>query len=364
MRLDQYISELLYEHECVIIPGFGGIVSNYRPAFLNPARHTFSPPSKKLAFNASLRTNDGLLAMHLCKQLSVNYTEANNYISDFVNDCLNALEAGEKLILDKVGVVYLDNEKNLQFMPDASVNYLKSSFGLFTLHSPPVKREETQPIPIIPEIKARAAKKRKIASWRLIEVVPVAAILTLMMFNPSLISRLNDSVASINPFSTSTVTMPPVQKENTADFNQAAAAAVQEEKKVEPDAVTLPEEAPVIKMQPDLIAAGSETAVSEVKPVEEKEIETRPAEYASPNVTSIASQKLYYVIGGCFKVEENAQSFLQQSLNDGHQAAIIGRNKNGLVMVSLYSTASRADALRELQAIQQKADAQAWLLRQ
>ena len=122
MKLDQYISELLFEHECVIVPGFGGIVANYRSSFLNPARHTFSPPSRKLAFNASLRTNDGLLASHLCKSLSVSYNEANNYIKDFVADCTHALESGEKLILEKVGVIYLDQEKNLQFMPDSSVN--------------------------------------------------------------------------------------------------------------------------------------------------------------------------------------------------------------------------------------------------
>ncbi|MEP7263269.1 MAG: hypothetical protein ABI772_02160, partial [Bacteroidota bacterium] len=178
MKLDHYISELLFEHECVIIPGFGGIVANYRPSFLNPAHHTFSPPSKRLAFNASLRTNDGLLASHLSKRLSVNYTEANNYITAFVSDCTRSLQDGQKLVLDKVGVLYLDGEKNLQFMPDASANYLKTSFGLTALHSPAIRRDDGV------TVSEKATKKRtivKIGRWRIMEVIPVAAILTYLM---------------------------------------------------------------------------------------------------------------------------------------------------------------------------------------
>ncbi|MBL0098388.1 MAG: hypothetical protein IPP46_19250 [Bacteroidetes bacterium] len=53
-----------------------GFVANTRSAFLNPAQHTFSPPSRKLAFNASLRTNDGLLAHHLSKRSGITYGEA------------------------------------------------------------------------------------------------------------------------------------------------------------------------------------------------------------------------------------------------------------------------------------------------
>ena len=170
MKLDQYISELLFEHECVIIPGFGGIVANYRPSFLNPAHHTFSPPSKRLAFNANLRTNDGLLASHLSKRLSVNYNEANSYISSFVNDCTKSLQDGQKLVLDKVGVLYMDGEKHLQFMPDASVNYLKSSFGFTSLHSPAIRRDDAGSNTSSKK-KDKKGKVVKIGRWRKLETI-------------------------------------------------------------------------------------------------------------------------------------------------------------------------------------------------
>ena len=71
MTLDKQISSLLYLHDCIIIPGFGGFVANQKPSFLNPAHHIFSPPSKRIAFNSSLRIGDGLLANHISKTLNL-----------------------------------------------------------------------------------------------------------------------------------------------------------------------------------------------------------------------------------------------------------------------------------------------------
>ena len=142
MSLELQISHLLFQHDCVIIPGFGGFVANHRSSFLNPAHHTFSPPSKKIAFNSSLRISDGLFANQLSKELNVSYREANNLIEQFVKDCFQTLNNGERLTLEKVGELFFDAEKNLQFNPDLSINYLKDSFGLTTIHSPAIKREE------------------------------------------------------------------------------------------------------------------------------------------------------------------------------------------------------------------------------
>jgi hypothetical protein len=34
-KIEQYISELLYKHECVIVPQFGGFVARHLPASIN-----------------------------------------------------------------------------------------------------------------------------------------------------------------------------------------------------------------------------------------------------------------------------------------------------------------------------------------
>ncbi|MBP7243847.1 MAG: SPOR domain-containing protein, partial [Bacteroidia bacterium] len=86
MRIPLYISELLYVSDCVIIPGLGGFVANSRSAFLNPAQHTFSPPVRRIAFNASLRTNDGLLANYVSRREGITYGDAVTKIKYFVED--------------------------------------------------------------------------------------------------------------------------------------------------------------------------------------------------------------------------------------------------------------------------------------
>ena len=43
--VDIYISELLFLHDCVIIPEFGGFVGNNKSATLNAISGTIYPPS-------------------------------------------------------------------------------------------------------------------------------------------------------------------------------------------------------------------------------------------------------------------------------------------------------------------------------
>ena len=41
--VEHYISNLLFLHDCVIIPKFGGFVANQRSAQLNKTTHSLSP---------------------------------------------------------------------------------------------------------------------------------------------------------------------------------------------------------------------------------------------------------------------------------------------------------------------------------
>ncbi len=50
-----YISELLFLHDCVIVPEFGGFVGNRKPAQLNKTTGGLTPPSKQVLFNTNLK---------------------------------------------------------------------------------------------------------------------------------------------------------------------------------------------------------------------------------------------------------------------------------------------------------------------
>ena len=73
--ISKYISELLFLHDCVIIPQFGGFVGNNKSAVLNETTGIITPPSKEILFNLNLQTNDGLLINHISKSEGISNIE-------------------------------------------------------------------------------------------------------------------------------------------------------------------------------------------------------------------------------------------------------------------------------------------------
>ena len=65
--IEQVLKELLYKYNCVVIPNFGGIITHDASSQIHPIKNTFTPPSKRLAFNENLKENDGLLVSALAK---------------------------------------------------------------------------------------------------------------------------------------------------------------------------------------------------------------------------------------------------------------------------------------------------------
>ena len=184
MGIPLYISELLYVSDCVIIPGLGGFVANSRSAFLNPAQHTFNPPVRRIAFNASLRTNDGLLANYVSRREGITYGDAVTKIKYFVEDVISRLQSDESVQLEKIGAMNFDSESRIQFEPDTTENYSLDAFGLITIHSPAIKRDSGAKVKTL-----KVAGEKKL--WRLLELIPAAAVFALLVFNPKVIQTLN-----------------------------------------------------------------------------------------------------------------------------------------------------------------------------
>ena len=99
MNFSKHISDLLKYHECVIIPEFGGFISNYKPAQYNRVKNTFSPPSKEVVFNAKINKNDGLFINHIVEVENVGYHQAEMAVLNFVDRTLRSLNNGEKVSL-------------------------------------------------------------------------------------------------------------------------------------------------------------------------------------------------------------------------------------------------------------------------
>ena len=128
MQLSKYISDLLYRYECVIIPNFGGFVSNTVPSKRNIENHQFTPPTKTISFNVNLQQNDGLLINHVAKSLNVSFENAANMVQSTVENWQNSVQENP-LLLNNIGQFTLKNEQ-LVFEPLNKINYLTSAFGL------------------------------------------------------------------------------------------------------------------------------------------------------------------------------------------------------------------------------------------
>ena len=306
MTITTYISDLLYRYECVIVPNFGGFVTNEISAQVNNSTHTFYAPSKQLTFNAHLQNNDGLLANYIASAQNISYIEAISIIENEVKDWKLKLNSQE-LELEHIGSFKLSTDGKLIFEPVNSVNYLTSSFGLSTYVSPAVKRvvykEKVKQLETVAPIIPSEENKRKTPAF--LKYAATAAILF--------------AVGSIG-----------WNQYQQMEFKKLVANAEQQQQEVE-------------------------------KTIQEA---TFVIENPLPAITLNVTKKTYnfHIIAGAFREPENAEKKLQQLLNKGFDAKILGVNKWNLTQVSYGSFNDRTEAINSLNSIKNNESKDAWLL--
>ncbi len=144
MKIAYYIADLLFEHECIVIPGLGGFISKEHPASVHPVKHQFKPPYKEIVFNPHLRANDGMLLNFIAQQEQLSYGDAKQKLDRFVLKCLEELGNGRRITFRNIGFIQYDEHRQIIFQADENQNYLGSSFGLSGFVSPAIKREGFQ----------------------------------------------------------------------------------------------------------------------------------------------------------------------------------------------------------------------------
>jgi len=148
--IENYIVELLFEQECVIIPGFGGFVINYHPAHYDEKKNIFYPPQHKVGFNVQLKTNDGLLFNTLMKREHISFEQARQKVANYVDEVNNRLGKKETVKISNLGSFTLKHQ--LIFSPDKQVNFLANVYGLDAVLISPIKKIIAPPpkhIPIV-----------------------------------------------------------------------------------------------------------------------------------------------------------------------------------------------------------------------
>lgn len=174
-----HIVKLLFDHNCVIVPGLGGFVTNYQSAKVHPTSFIFNSPSKSVAFNVNLTTNDGLLTDTVARHEGVTMREAEAMISTFVGNIKSALAEMKPVKLSGIGRLTMDVEGNIRFLPDNAQNFLLQSYGLPSFSAQPVARDRVIEVaPATPVQEIKPAKKQRNFSDALL---PIAAVLLIVM---------------------------------------------------------------------------------------------------------------------------------------------------------------------------------------
>ncbi|MBS9774875.1 MAG: SPOR domain-containing protein [Tenacibaculum sp.] len=167
MKLFNYINDLLYRYDCVVVPNFGGFVTNRIGATLTDV-NTFYPPCKQVSFNVNLKHNDGLLANYIASSEKISFEQANEKISDLVIKLKEDIKIAP-LQVASIGSLFLNDENKIVFEPNKSTNLLTESFGLSEVKVSEINRE-----PIIPVVSVKKSNKKV---YSFIKYAATAAIL-------------------------------------------------------------------------------------------------------------------------------------------------------------------------------------------
>ncbi len=128
--VQNHIKELLFEQDCVVIPDFGGFVTNFDCAKINSTNRFIAPPQKWLAFNALLKNDDGLLSNYIAKEENLTLSQANLKVKTFVDDTRRYLRFDKTYSIDGLGTFSQNDEERIQFQPKPTNNFYSESFGM------------------------------------------------------------------------------------------------------------------------------------------------------------------------------------------------------------------------------------------
>jgi len=128
--VQNHIKELLFEQDCVVIPDFGGFITNFDCAKINSTKKNISPPQKWLAFNALLKNDDGLLSNFIAKEENISIHQANSKIKTFVEEIKGYLRFDNSYSIEGLGSFSQNEEDKIQFQPKLNNNFYGESFGM------------------------------------------------------------------------------------------------------------------------------------------------------------------------------------------------------------------------------------------
>ncbi len=320
-KINKHISFLLCEHNCVVIPDFGGFVANYESARIDSRSHFMYAPKKSIVFNKSLQNNDGLLVNEIASCEGLTFKQAKKELDKYVLDLKESLKLYKKVFIEEVGTLLYTSEGNILFVQSNSRNHFLDSFGLSTVQYPAIQRTSVQEQF---EEKIKHIDKKHLASKKKVWLKAAAVLLPLFMVSALGISnkeKIQTTYANLSPFSSSTTEIVETKKSYSLD-------------KFDIESPTNDIEQAVISFYK-----------------------------AKDNmVTTPIDLDKHFIIAGAFSSEKNAQKMIAKLKGaDFSSSKIVNQSHSGLYRVCYDGFSNSSEALSALRKIK-KTNPSAWLL--
>lgn len=350
MEISPNLSLLLFQHDCLIVPGLGGFVASYKSTEFNTQGQYINPARKTIAFNQNLNTNDGLLAHHIAQKANVGFNSALDKINAWVSGLHSKLQQGETITIEGIGSLKLNEEKRIVFTPIADANFLPETYGLgkLSLGNTVVKQAAVAP---------KAAKSE--------EPAPSKAIVSEK-------SKQTQPAPTIKP---------PRQKRKTSLLRKVFVAVIiliviaalailpdfMYHAKISTGSIIPPNGVNTSRSSSDIETGQVQTAeVQKASPLHAESSEKNTD--AQPRVDTITpktskTDSVYYIIAGAFKSESNAQGLVNALEQKGYEPKIINLHGSSLYRVGYKQYNSRNEAETHLDAVRsQENNSAAWVL--
>lgn len=305
VRIDQYIRSLLFEHDCVIIPDFGGLLTRHSEAGYIIGRGIYAPPRKKIGFNEILKLDDGVLIYTISIHEKISREEALHLVREYVDNLKIRLSGGEEVELKGIGVFHSNQEGKVVFEPDNISNFDADWYGFTEIPVKALLQETEIPeevyqrkiFPANPE--GEKENNKSIFKW-----TGWAAVITgLLFFVGAFGESLSNSQGSANPF----------QAINPVNIYTGLSELVNEFRDDKSNTSPLVETYNLSTIQDPMVEPASELDNQE----------TLVDEYVSVEKIPSITAKKYELIVGSFTTMEAAEALRMQLVDKGYTSAYI-----------------------------------------
>lgn len=339
MNLYDIVYQLVCDNDCVIVPGFGGFVTNRFSADVDFSKQEFYPPSRKVAFNENLSLSDGILVNYISQKENISWSDAESCVNSFVDELNEKLSDGKTLTFGELGS-FSRRTGSLVFVP-SSTNFLDEAFGLNSFNFPmlpSVSKPRIESAIIEGKKDKKPHKIGKTIAWSLSAAAVIGGLVCMSLYM-GWFDRLFGNGSNDNTVfagfgvggNTEQVT------ENVVENNvDESAADYVVEQEVMPENLSETDE-----VANDIAETAEEVVLVEGTPVE-------------PQVVAEVNTDIkVHIIAGCFANYDNAQNVYNDLVSKGLSPQILPLDK-GLYKVSVKGFANIADACAELQGLKEQ----------